>query len=83
LLRLPLDLRAKSPASLILSKFNYCFGVEPFVERLLSGFLLSDAPGMSFDSPLVPVEVPLAPVFIESVFGPTDLEGDLYALYSG
>jgi hypothetical protein len=71
----PADLRAKPPASLRTSHFNHCFGVEPFVERLLSGFLLSDAPGMSFDSPLVPVELPLAPVLIEPVFGPTDLEG--------
>jgi hypothetical protein len=83
LLRLPFRPASEIARKSQLSKSNYCFGVEPFVERLLSGFLLSDAPGMSFDSPLVPVEVPLAPVFIESVFGPTDLEGDLYALYSG
>jgi hypothetical protein len=52
-----------------------CFDFAPFVERLLSGFLLSDAPGSSFEAPLVPVDVPLAPEFIEPVSVPTDLEG--------
>jgi hypothetical protein len=41
----------------------------------LSGFLLSDAPGSSFEVPLVPVDVPLAPESIEPVPEPTDLEG--------
>jgi hypothetical protein len=39
----------------------YCFGVEPFVERLLSFFLLSDEPGRSFDVPMLPSEVPALP----------------------
>ena len=42
---------------------NYCFVVLPLVERLESGFLLSDAPGISLDElPEAPVEVPLAPL---------------------
>ena len=52
-----------------------CLGFAPSVERLLSGFLLSDAPGSSFEVPLVPVDVPLAPESIEPVPEPTDLEG--------
>ena len=49
-----------------LSYADYCcLGFAPSVERLLSGFLLSDAPGSSFEVPLVPVDVPLAPECIE------------------
>jgi hypothetical protein len=40
----PAELRAKPPQVSEPRNFNHCFGVEPFVERLLSGFLLSDAP---------------------------------------
>jgi hypothetical protein len=47
---------------------NYCFGAEPFVVRLLSFFVLSDAPGISFDTaPEVPIELPFAPELIEPV----------------
>jgi hypothetical protein len=44
-------------------KRDYCFGAEPFVERLLSFFLLSDEQGKSFNvpvSPDIPLELPLA-----------------------
>jgi hypothetical protein len=49
---------------------GYCFGVDPFVERLESGFLLSDAPGKFLEEPLVPVELPDAPELIEFVSDP-------------
>src|SRR6201999_859671 len=39
----------------------YCFILLPFVERLESGLVLSDAPGNWVDEPDIPVESPVEP----------------------
>ena len=63
----PMGGHDKAPPSLTGLTFNYCFGVEPFVERLLSFLVLSAEPGISWDVPIlpvVPVELPFASDFI-------------------